>query len=73
MMHVKAGCGIYEFRVLEVAHTFRSYRPTRWSAETDRAIERSNAIAVAMTAAGVLRKKSVIANSVWTDQIRRGV
>ena len=30
--------------------TFRSYRPTRWSAETERAIERSSEVAVAMTA-----------------------
>jgi hypothetical protein len=54
----------YEFRgfTTELARTFMSYRPTRWSAETDRAIERSNAIAVAMTAARcILRKKSVIA------------
>jgi hypothetical protein len=36
-------------RGLEVL-TFRLYRPTRWSAETERAIERSNESAVAMTA-----------------------
>jgi len=35
------------------ARTFRSYRPTRWSADTDRAIERSGDTAVAMTAAAI--------------------
>jgi hypothetical protein len=32
------------------AQTFTSYRPTRWSAEMDRAVVRSNETAVAMTA-----------------------
>ena len=35
-------------------HTPRSYFPTKWSADTDRAIERSSETAVAMTAATIM-------------------
>ena len=37
-------------------HTFKSYLPTKWSADTDRAMERSSETAVAMTAAMVCVK-----------------
>ena len=40
----------------ENIRTFKSYRPTRWSADTDRAIERSSETDVAMTVATVLRE-----------------
>jgi hypothetical protein len=37
--------------------TSKSYLPTKWSADTDRAIERSSETAVAMTAATIGKVK----------------
>jgi hypothetical protein len=40
--------------------TFKSYLPIKWSADTDRAIERSGETADAMTAATIVWKKKVL-------------